>query len=191
MSGVLYDIGANVGMYTIYAAGRGITVYAFEPESGNYALLNANIRNNHLENVRAYCVALSDRMTFGSLNLSTTEVGGSLHSFGEKVDYKLESFTPVFVQGCMSVRLDDVDLPEPDHIKIDVDGFEHLVVRGGMNRILNAKSVLIEINHNLSEHRQIIDLLVSNGFTIDETEAETATRKSGPMKGVGNVIFRK
>ncbi len=59
---VLVDIGANVGMYTIWAAKtRGVTVYAFEPESQNYALLNKNIFYNQLgDRVHAYGVALSD-----------------------------------------------------------------------------------------------------------------------------------
>jgi len=191
MSGILYDIGANVGTYSIYAGLRGITVYAFEPEASNYALLNENIKNNNLDNVLAYCLALSDRHEYDSLYLSTTEVGGSLHAFGEKLDYKLQHFNPVFRQGCMSVTLDEINLPKPDHIKIDVDGFEHLVVAGGMGKIMDAQSVLIEINHNLKEHEQIIDILVELGFTVNQREAEEATRKHGPMTGVGNVIFRK
>jgi hypothetical protein len=91
----------------------------------------------------------------------------------------------------MSVALDDVSLPQPDHIKIDVDGFEHLVVKGGMSKITAAKSVLVEINHNLPEHTWIISHLCDHGFMIDEAEAQEATRKSGPMTGVGNVIFRR
>src|SRR5262245_11213846 len=58
---VLLDIGANVGMYTISAAvARGTTVYAFEPESQNYALLNRNIHDNGVsDRVFAFCAALS------------------------------------------------------------------------------------------------------------------------------------
>jgi hypothetical protein len=56
---VLADIGANVGMYTIWAAKtRGTRVFAFEPEAQNYALLNCNIHANGLDQaVRAYCSA--------------------------------------------------------------------------------------------------------------------------------------
>ncbi|MGP1609393.1 MAG: FkbM family methyltransferase, partial [Burkholderiales bacterium] len=54
---ILLDCGANVGMYTIWAAAtRKVRVYAFEPESQNYALLNRNIQNNGLQNlVKGYC----------------------------------------------------------------------------------------------------------------------------------------
>ena len=56
---VLVDVGANVGMYTVWAARtRGARVYAFEPESLNYALLNRNNVANKLETqVVAYCAA--------------------------------------------------------------------------------------------------------------------------------------
>ena len=52
---IMLDCGANVGMYTIWAAAtRKVQVYAFEPESQNYALLNRNIQNNQLQIGRAH-----------------------------------------------------------------------------------------------------------------------------------------
>ena len=86
---VLVDIGANVGMYTIWAAKtRNVRVFAFEPEAQNFALLNRNIVMNGLGNrVKAYCLALSDQPGYSELHLSSTEVGGSCHSLGERVDF--------------------------------------------------------------------------------------------------------
>lgn len=195
LSGILYDIGANVGMYTVFAASRGVRVYAFEPEAQNYALLNKNIIENGLTNVTAYNLALNESMepVFSELNLSNTEVGASLHAFGENKNYKLEEFDPVFKQGCMGIALDVIaeELPKPDHIKIDVDGFEHLVVYGGMRTIRQAKSVLIEINRNLPEHVDIVKWMLENGFKYDQKQADAALRTMGPMKGVGNYIFFK
>ena len=68
---VLLDVGANVGMYSIWAAAtRGTRVFAFEPESQNYALLNKNIYFNQLvADVTAYGIALSDEIGFGDLHL--------------------------------------------------------------------------------------------------------------------------
>src|SRR4051812_3800912 len=65
---VFVDIGANVGTYALCAARfRGVRVFAFEPESQNYALLNLNIHRNRLDDtVTAYCVALSDETSFHS-----------------------------------------------------------------------------------------------------------------------------
>ena len=79
----LYDIGANVGMYTIYAGVmRNATVYAFEPEALNYAELNKNIYLNDLhDRVLAYCLALSDVDKADRLLLSDFGLGISYHDF--------------------------------------------------------------------------------------------------------------
>ncbi|MEL0315459.1 MAG: FkbM family methyltransferase, partial [Halieaceae bacterium] len=130
---VLYDIGANVGMYSIYAAiVRGAKVLAFEPESQNFALLNKNIFSNKLAGlVTAYPVALSSSFEFSSLYLSGFIAGGSCHNFGESVDFNDKPFQSDFEQGCLAIPLDrlisDFGFPAPDHIKIDVDGLEHKV----------------------------------------------------------------
>src|SRR5882672_3808011 len=124
---VLVDIGANVGMYTVWAAKtRGTRVFAFEPEAQNYALLNRNIVLNDLgTQVKAYCLGLSDQAGFSELHLSGLDVGGSCHSLGERIDFKHEPMTPAFSQGCVSARLDDLVaagvMPVPDYIKLDVD----------------------------------------------------------------------
>ena len=67
---VLYDVGANIGQYSIYAAKRGVKVFAFEPESQNYALLCKNIVLNKLENCTAYPLCLGDAWKIDQLQLS-------------------------------------------------------------------------------------------------------------------------
>jgi FkbM family methyltransferase len=134
---VLVDIGANVGMYTVWAAKtRGAMVFAFEPEAQNYALLNRNIIINDLgARVKAYCLALSDAAGYSELHLSAVQLGGSCHSLGERVDFKHEPMNPAFSQGCVAARLDDLVasgvVPLPNYIKIDVDG---LPLRPGAGR---------------------------------------------------------
>lgn len=194
---VLYDVGANVGMYTIYAAGlRGVRVLAFEPESQNFGLLNKNIFSNRLDGlVQAYPVALSDGMSFDRLHLSRFEVAGSCHNFGEKVDFEGRAFRPGYSQGCFAVTLDSLveqhGMPVPNHIKIDVDGIEHKVIAGARKTLRHPElqSVLIEINTNRGDHRALIDEMVSLGFHWKPEQVEIAVRKEGDFKGVGNYIF--
>ena len=196
---VLVDIGANVGMYTIWAAKtRGIRVYAFEPESQNYALLYRNIVLNRLsEQVIAYCAALSDESRFSLLHLSAFQIGGSCHSFGEKVDFKLEQRESKTSQGCISTTLDELVansvVPMPDHIKIDVDGLEHKVLAGCRDVLADKrlKSILVEINTNLEVHRRIIDDLASLGFSYSSAQVAKALRVEGDFTGVGNHVFRR
>lgn len=194
---VLVDIGANVGMYTIWAAKtRGMTVYAFEPESQNYALLNRNIVINGLaDRVKAYCVALSDQRSYSELHLSNFEVGGSCHSLGERVDFAHRPMSPAFSQGCIADRLDDLVaagvVPVPGYIKIDVDGFEPKVVAGARRTIADrsVRSLLIEINQNLADHMQMVAELETLGFRYDAAQVAAAERKSGAFKGVAEYVF--
>jgi FkbM family methyltransferase len=196
---VLVDIGANVGMYSIWAAKtREARVFAFEPEAQNYALLNRNIALNELGNrVIAYCAALSDRAGYSELHLSTLQLGGSCHSLGERVDFKHEPMVPAFTQGCVASRLDDLVaegvVPAPDHIKIDVDGFEPKVIHGAARTLGEArvKSLLIEINPNLQDHRDMIAELQTLGFSYDEKQVAAAQRTSGLFKGVAEYVFTR
>lgn len=196
---VLVDVGANVGMYTIWAAKtRGAKVYAFEPEAQNFALLNRNIALNNLgERVKAYCLALSDQAGYSELHLSSLQVGGSCHSLGERVDFKHQPMKPAFSQGCISARLDDLVasgvVPPPDYIKIDVDGFEPKVIAGA-RRVLRehkVRSLLIEVNQNLADHMQMVGALMALGFSYDPRQVAAAERKSGAFEGVAEYVFRR
>ncbi|MEO7727661.1 MAG: FkbM family methyltransferase [Burkholderiales bacterium] len=194
---VFVDIGANVGMYTIWAAKtRGVRTFAFEPESQNYALLCRNIVMNGLTGkVVAYCLALSDVASYSLLHLSQFQLGGSCHSFGEKIDHQLEYRDTALSQGCVSAALDTLVaqnvVPMPNHIKIDVDGLEHKVLAGGRDVLTDRrlKSVLIEINTNLEQHRKIITDMKLLGFGYSEQQVAQAQRTEGAFKGVGNYVF--
>lgn len=196
---VLVDVGANVGMYTIWAAAlRGARVYAFEPESQNYALLCKNVAINRLGGqVDAFCAALSDETGFGTLHLSSFAPGQSCHSFGEALDFNREVQAFPFRQGSFSTTLDalvaDGTVPQPQHIKIDVDGIEHKVLAGAARAVADpgCRSILVEINRKVPAHRAIVDMLAENGFRHSEEEADTAMRTEGIFQGVGNYVFRR
>lgn len=196
---VLVDIGANVGMYSVFSAVmQGVRVFAFEPESQNYALLNGNIALNQLSGqVVAYPLALSNRSGADALYLSQFSPGGSCHSFGAEVGFDLQPRDSAFAQGAFSVPLDDLvktgSIPVPDHIKLDVDGFEHKVIEGATQTLRDpkVKSLLVELNTHLAEHREVIKVLEGLGFAFDPAQAQGALRSSGAFEGVGEFIFRR
>lgn len=191
------DVGANVGMYTIYAAAvRGARVLAFEPESQNYGLLNKNIFTNRLDAlVHAYPVALSDTFGLDKLYLSEFVTGGSCHNFGESVDFDGRPFRSGFAQGCIAVSLDqlvaDYGFVIPDHIKVDVDGIEHKVIAGARKTLESGRvqSVLIEINTNRADHMDTVQAMESLGYRWSAEQVALAQRTEGAFKGVGNYIF--
>jgi len=196
---VLLDIGANVGMYSIYAGVmRGARIYAFEPEAQNYALLCRNLQLNSLaERSVAWCAALSDETKFDRIYLSDNSAGGSCNSFADQVDPYLRQRSFKFVQGSQATTVDALvhanAMAVPSFIKIDVDGLEHKIIKGAAETLRNPAvlSLLIEINSHVPEHMQIVDFLASLGFNHDPTQFVDAQRKSGYFQGVGEYVFRR
>jgi FkbM family methyltransferase len=195
----LIDIGANVGMYSIWAAAtRKVKVYSFEPESMNYALLNKNILlNNLMGNIKAFPCGLSDKNELTSFFMSDMRIGGSNHAAGEPLNFNLKKMEPVFIQGCITFTLDYLIekkfIEVPNHIKIDVDGFEHKVINGAKNTLSKKqlKTLLIETNQNLEEHMNLIGILKEYGFSFDANQVKRAERKDGIFKGVAEYVFRR
>ncbi|MCH8111389.1 MAG: FkbM family methyltransferase [Proteobacteria bacterium] len=181
---VFFDIGANVGLYSIWAAKtRGVKVMAFEPESQNFAVLNWNIVINDLkERVSGYCVAISDRMSVSHLHLSSFSAGQALHGFDEPkttrdvFELDFHEFTPVHSQGSMAMSIDELvglELPAPRYIKVDIDGLEDKVIAGAQDTLERREtaSLLIEINQNLESHLSIVSYLEGLGYSVDDKEA--------------------
>lgn len=196
---VLVDIGANVGMYSIFAGkARGCRVYAFEPEAQNLALLNANIVDNRLSGrVLAFPIALSDERLISVLHVAVAEPGQSGNSFADAVDANLEPRKFAACQGAISFTLDELVMRQvivpPTHVKIDVDGLEHKIVKGMKEQIAGPtlKSALVEINSNLPEHRAIVDTFTAAGFRFSEEQVARARRAEGPNRGIGNYVFAR
>jgi FkbM family methyltransferase len=194
---VLCDIGANVGTYSLYAAiARKARVFAFEPASQNFALLNANIVANGLsERVLATCLGLSDTIELTRMFLSGVNPGNAMHAVGDNRDFKLDVMAYSHVQGCMTMTLDHLvesgAMPCPTHMKIDVDGFEHKVIEGARRTLADRtlKSLLVELNINLPEHVGVITTLEALGFHHAPRQAELNRVKDGMGKGLGNIFF--
>ena len=170
---IFYDIGANVGAYSLVAAkcfAGTVKVYAFEPAFLNFSQLCRNIfLNNCQDAVFPLSVALSDKTIIDDLNFHDLVTGGSLHTLGETIDHKGEVFTPVATQRMLSYRIDDLidqfKIPVPSHIKIDVDGIEKAVLEGAQTTLSNPK--LRSIDVELAEgERDITAFLVGKGFKL-------------------------
>ena len=187
---VFFDVGANIGSYSLLSAHRGIRTFAFEPESQNFAYLNENIHRNGLAQiVTAYPLALGKLWKLTELHLSEFEAGASAHSISVDWGFDGRPMISAFCQGIMVLTLDQVIsvIGRPDHIKIDVDGLEHDVIAGMR---YNPQSVLVELNQNLPEHRAVVMQMLDRGYRYDFGQVETSRRKSGRNKDVGNWIFR-
>ena len=149
---VLWDVGANVGLYSCYAASaRSCRVIAFEPSVFNLELLARNVYLNRLtERVTIVPLPLCEHVADSTLNMTTTQWGGALSSFGVEHGFDGETLKKVFEFRTIGVSGDEVvtklGVPYPDYIKMDVDGLEHLILRGGREVLKRVRSVQVEIN---------------------------------------------
>ena len=158
---VVYDIGANVGAYSLYAGnlvakGKG-QVYAFEPAFSNFFPLCRNIELNHFnETVIPYPIALGQSTYASKFFLRSTVRGDAMHGLSKPRSEGRE-FDPKFLQGVCVTSLDEFTCTAgvlfPNHVKIDVDGTESDIVAGmeSVMRDERLKTIMIEINADISQ----------------------------------------
>jgi FkbM family methyltransferase len=167
---VLWDAGANVGLYSCYAAkARNCQVIAFEPSVFNLELLARNVFKNQLtDRVTLVPLPLFETVSGGMLNMSTTRAGGALSTFKESYGFDGKQLQKVFEVRTVGLPLDAalelLGLPQPDYLKMDVDGIEHLILRGGGRVLSRVKGVSIEIN---------------DAFEAQASESERLLREAG------------
>ena len=175
---IFWDIGANIGIYSIYAARiyKNLEIVSFEPSTSNLRILSRNISINNLENdIKIIPFALNrNKNTFNIIKESKFVEGGALNTFGEMFDYsgkKIRFIDNKYTTFGTNINnlLNDKILDIPNYIKIDVDGIEHLILQGGDNFFKNKNiiSILIEINENFKkQYEYIINFMRKNNFKI-------------------------
>lgn len=170
---VLWDVGANIGLYSVYAAQKKrCRVWAFEPSVFNLELLARNIFANGLTGqVCIVPVALSDRLGSSQMRMTTTEWGGALSTFGQEFGWDGEAIRQVFEFQTIGLSMEDavqkLSIPQPEYIKMDVDGLEHFILKGGPAVLAGVKQVLIEVNDDFHEQAdQCRSLLTQAGLVL-------------------------
>lgn len=181
---VLYDIGANVGAYTLIAASRGATVIAVEPSPETYASLAANTRANGLgERVLAFSVAVSDTAEPVSFAFSSDESGAAEH-------HEAKPGEGTRVPGItLDALAQSFSLPAPTMLKVDVDGGEFAVFRGAAAtlRAPSLQTVLVEADTNREGTEALLASIEAAGFALTEKHA----REKGKSTHLFNYIYER
>ena len=173
--GVFFDIGANVGLYSLYAANaaRGLRVYSFEPHKFNFATLLENIFLNQLEqSVHPVSLPLGDGSGLIDLNYNSMDSGTSMTQLGHRQLPGDREFQPKLSELVYSVTLDELvasgRVPAPDMVKIDVDGNEMHILRG-MRQVLRSPdgptSLQVEINQG--QRDEVLQLMEECQWKLD------------------------
>jgi FkbM family methyltransferase len=184
---VLYDIGANVGAYSLIAAslGRtGLRVVAIEPGYANYASLCGNIVLNALgETVTALPVVLAEQDRLGFFSYTDVSAGAALHSAGPSASSTYRQ--PVLVYGLDSL-IATFGLPAPTLVKLDVDGGEAAVLAGARAtlRRTELRSLIVEVETDATD--AVLAELAAAGFVATDRIDE---RFGEPLPGIWYGIF--
>ncbi len=171
-SAVLWDVGANVGQYTIFAAKRGIRVVAIEPMPHNLMLLVHNISLNGIEDrVIVLPLAIAEQTSPSRMQLSSVHFGSARHAFGAG---PLESQARVIQSGLgfglSGVRIDDASnslrLPPPTHLKVDIDGHDDDAVFGAEGILPGVHGICCEAKFEKARVEKLISFLAKEGFRV-------------------------
>lgn len=187
---LLLDVGANIGVYTVYAALRhsALRVIAFEPEVANAHLLRDNIVANRVaDRVDAYAVALGEREGLGTLLVQDLTPGSALHALAPAPADRTPAGRPVvFRQGVIATTLDRFCERvgcRPNALKIDVDGTEPEILAGAAATIgaPALRTVLVEMPARAEDAERCHGLLAAAGLR----------RVEGRRSASGNEIWSR
>ena len=193
---VLYDIGANVGAFSLLA--HSVTkgqcrVFAFEPSVTTFASLVKNCAlNNCGESIMPLCIGLSEKTGTSVFHYADMRAGYSMHAVGAAVNENTgEAFTPCYTQPILTYSLDDLiaqfNLPQPDHIKLDVDNATFDVLRGAMKTLAHPglRSLMIELSQEADCFEGSLRLIESLGLVNAERHVKAKNDR------VGNYVFER
>lgn len=197
-SSVFWDIGANVGLYSVYAAkSKNCKVWAFEPSIFNLECLARNTFLNRLTSrVTIVPIALNDYTKASELHMTTTNLGGALSTFDKSFGHDGKKLHEIFKFRTLGVSMDEavknLNISAPSYLKIDVDGIEHLILSGGIKTLRAVKSVLIEVNEAFDEMRQdCSEILKSAGLTLRSRRQGPDMAKARIYANTFNQIWRR
>jgi FkbM family methyltransferase len=202
---VFYDIGANIGQYSLMAARQvmpGGCVVAFEPHLANALSLLKNVAANKLSGVTVITSALHSDDGFLPFNYQSVVAGSSGSQLGHTTAENGQSFTPDAVELKHATTIErlisDAVIPRPSLVKIDVDGNELEILKGfGWYLLMHAeplRSIQVEVHSNT--HPGIAMFLDAYRWREVETHYTANGQKQldrgiAPDQIISNVIYER
>ncbi len=185
---MFFDVGANIGLYSLYYANKfiGSKVFSFECAPKNLKLLSLNVNINKVSD-RVFIVPnpLSDKTCFGQIYEDDLSEGAPSTAFESKVQFSERVETNRFLTLGFSLDylFEKFLLKDfPTLLKIDVDGIEDKILLGSRSILVNRalRSIYVEVDYANHINKKIIHLLLQeNGFnlkSINQASMFKATR---------------
>lgn len=199
---IFWDIGANIGLYSLYAASKhkNIQVFSFEPSSSNLRVLSRNISiNNFYDKIIINQFPLSsEKFGYAYMNEPNFTEGWAMNSFGLPLDYRGNKFDVEQKYKMLGLSIDFIlgnkFLEVPNYIKIDVDGIEDKILEGGINSLnhVNLKSVSIELNENYtSQYNNVFNSMKKIGLDYKQKKHANIYDDDQRFSNLYNYLFEK
>jgi FkbM family methyltransferase len=167
VDGVFFDIGANIGYYSLMAAKYGASrIVAFEPNPELAKRCRLNIELNQLsDRIELLEVALGEKNGTVNLKLDDVDLGSS--SIVSDVRGAIEIAVPIVT---LSEVVTKMDMPQIDVLKIDVEGMEDRILKPFFltaQKSILPKMVIIEDSRKSDWNCDIIDWMLLNDYIIE------------------------
>jgi FkbM family methyltransferase len=163
---VVYDLGANVGFYTLLGArlaGDAGMVYSFEPLPRNLEYLRKHVAINRLGNCRVIDGAVAD--FDGEMTLESSEAPTTAHlSDGGDLSVRVVRVDSLVARG---------EIRAPDVMKIDIEGSEVKALTGAAETIEQYRPRILMATHNRELHAECVEFLERRGYRIELLEELT------------------
>jgi hypothetical protein len=105
--------------------------------------------------------------------MTSTNWGGALSTFDQTYGHNGKELKKIFQFKTVGISMKDavdlLNITMPDYIKMDVDGIEHLILKGGLNVLKSIKSILVEVNDEYEEqNKNVHKILTESGLILKE-----------------------
>ena len=198
---IFWDVGANIGLYSIYAALKysDIEIISFEPSTSNLRILSRNISINKLEDkIKINQLPLTkDQNQYLMFEESEFIEGYSMNTFGAGIDFEgkvIQSKNRYKIFGTnINYLIKNNILSIPNYIKIDVDGIEHLILEGASNHLDNSeiRSMSIELNENFKDQvNSVLKIMDKSNFRF-KNKKNASMFDNSKFSKIFNYIFEK
>jgi FkbM family methyltransferase len=191
------DIGANQGIFALYAACKGAFVYCFEPSIDNYKILVKNVSNSGLGHlIKTFNYAVSDKD--GEIELFIPETEHFVTSGGITIKRKIVSdiakksrlslSTEYVKSRSMISILKEIKHSEIDLMKIDCEGAELDIFAGLKKTNISAVKNIVMETHDAYNERSLYHQLIDCGFSIANYDKIGGYYKIGYLFAVNRIL---